>query len=369
MKITAIRTRIENFELSRPYEIAFRKVDAVQNNVVEVDTNIGLTGVGVGSPEPHVTGETPDACSKALKLESLNWLIGHDVRTINQLSRELARRMPGTPAARAAIDIALYDLLGQFLQRPLVDVLGRTHDSLPTSITIGIKSLEETLVEAEEYFGRGFRTLKVKLGHSVEEDIERLRKLRGRYRSTIDIRVDPNQGYSPEDLTRFHRETSALDLEFVEQPMDTKLDESLWDLPAGMRKQLAADESLLNESDALRLINRRSGEDIGACGIFVIKLMKCGGIFSAKRIADIADVGGVQLMWGCMDESIVSITAALHAAFSSPATRYIDLDGSLDLARDIVSGGFELEDGKMRTTRSPGLGVTLLADQDEASES
>ena len=174
--------------------------------------------------------------------------------------------------------------------------------------------------------------------------------------------MDPNQGYSPDDLKRFHRETSSLDLEFVEQPMDTKHDAVLWDLPAGMRKQLAADESLLNESDALRLANRRDGEDIGACGIFVIKLMKCGGIFSAKRIADIADIAGIQLMWGCMDESIVSISAALHAAFSSPATRYIDLDGSLDLARDIAKGGFELEDGKMRPSKMPGLGVQLLED-------
>ncbi|MEM7292776.1 MAG: enolase C-terminal domain-like protein, partial [Pseudomonadota bacterium] len=230
MKITAIRTRAEDFELTRPYEIAFRKVEAVQNNIVEIDTNIGLTGIGAASPEPHVTGETAEACNKALKLESLNWLIGHDVRTINFLSRELARRMPGTPAARAAIDIALYDLLGQFLQRPLVDVLGRTHDSLPTSITIGIKSLQDTLTEAEEYFGRGFRVLKVKLGHSLEEDIERLRKLRGRYRSTISIRVDPNQGYSPDELKRFNRETSSLDLEFVEQPMDTKNDPDLWEL-------------------------------------------------------------------------------------------------------------------------------------------
>ena len=62
-------------------------------------------------------------------------------------------------------------------------------------------------------------------------------------------------------------------------------------------------------------------------------------------------------MWGCMDESIISISAALHTAFSSPATRYIDLDGSLDLARDVVTGGFELEDGKMRPSRMPGLGV------------
>ena len=87
--------------------------------------------------------------------------------------------------------------------------------------------------------------------------------------------------------------------------------------------------------------------------------MKCGGIHAARRIAAIAGTAGVELMWGCMDESVVSISAALHAAFSSPATRYLDLDGSLDLARDVADGGFHLEDGVMRTLDAPGLGVTL----------
>ncbi len=94
-----------------------------------------------------------------------------------------------------------------------------------------------------------------------------------------------------------------------------------------------------------------------ACGIFNIKLMKCGGIAPARRIAAIAESAGVRLMWGCMDESRISIAAALHAALSSPATRYLDLDGSLDLARDVVRGGFLLEDGVMRMTGAPGLGV------------
>ena len=86
-------------------------------------------------------------------------------------------------------------------------------------------------------------------------------------------------------------------------------------------------------------------------------LMKCGGVWPALRIATIAETAGVALMWGCMDESRISIAAAVHAAFASPATRYLDLDGSLDLARDVVNGGFTLEGGVMRTTGAPGLGV------------
>ena len=88
--------------------------------------------------------------------------------------------------------------------------------------------------------------------------------------------------------------------------------------------------------------------------------MKSGGSAAALRIAAIAETAGIRLMWGCMDESVVGIAAALHAAFASPATRWLDLDGSLDLARDFARGGFVLEGGVMRTTGAPGLGVTAL---------
>ena len=124
-----------------------------------------------------------------------------------------------------------------------------------------------------------------------------------------------------------------------------------------LRARIAADESLHDEKDALALASPPGDP---ACGIFNIKLMKCGGVRPALRIATIAETAGIALMWGCMDESRISIAAALHAAFASPATRYLDLDGSLDLARDVVAGGFTLDGGVMRTTGAPGLGVTAL---------
>lgn len=123
-------------------------------------------------------------------------------------------------------------------------------------------------------------------------------------------------------------------------------------LPNEIKSKIAADESLLSPADALNLINPPS-----AAGIFNIKLMKCGGISQGLKIADIALQEDVNLFWGCNDESIVSITAALHAAFACSNTRYIDLDGSLDLAKDEVTGGFILRDGMMYCSDKPGLGV------------
>ncbi len=355
MKITSISSRVEDFELTRPYTITFRSVDDVQMSFVEIGTDNGLTGIGCASPEALVTGESREASSAALEDGALAWLEGRDPRTLPALCRELERRLPATPAARAAVDIALHDLLAQHLGVPLVEMLGRAHQSLPTSITIGIKPVEETIEEAREYLGRGFKILKVKLGHSLDEDLERLARLRERIGKDIGIRVDPNQGYSAAELNTFVDRTGGLAIEFLEQPMAANDIDAMRALPESVRMRLAADETLLDAGDALSLI-----EPPRACGIFNIKLMKCGGVHAARRIADIADTAGIELMWGCMDESIVSISAALHAALASPATRYLDLDGSLDLARDIVDGGFVLEDGYMRTTDMPGLGVRRI---------
>ena len=356
MKITSIEARFEHFELVRPYAISFRPMmDSVENGIVTITTDDGRTGHGAAAPEHFVTGETPQICSAALNDDALSWLIGRDVRELPALCRQLHSRTENAPAARAAVDIALHDLLAQYLGVPLVDMLGRAHTSLPTSITIGIKPLADTLEEADEYLGRGFRILKIKLGDSLESDLERLVRLREHIGNNALIRVDPNQGYSAADVGEFVRRTANLDIEFLEQPTAAKDIELMKNLPQHVRDQIAVDESLLNESDALALVAPPR-----ACGIFNIKLMKCGGIRPGLRIAAIAEAAGVSLMWGCMDESIISITGALHAALASPATRYLDLDGSLDLARDVVTGGFILEDGCLRTSDKPGLGLLPL---------
>jgi L-alanine-DL-glutamate epimerase-like enolase superfamily enzyme len=356
MKIRSISVSRERFSLTRPYAIAGQApLTEVENAVVRIETENGLAGFGAGSPGEHVTGETFEACLSALEPGNVEWLAGRDVRALPALCRESAERFPLTPAARAAVDIALHDLLARRAGLPLVDLLGRAHEELPTSITIGIKPLAETLAEADEYLGRGFRVLKVKIGDALEEDLERLMKLRERVGRRAAIRVDANVGYTLEETARFFERSAPLDLELVEQPVPREAFEGTRGLPAPWRRKIAADESLHGEKDALALAGPLGDP---ACGIYNIKLMKCGGIWPALRIATIAETAGVALMWGCMDESRISISAALHAAFASPATRYLDLDGSLDLARDVVEGGFTLNAGVMRLTGSPGLGVS-----------
>ncbi|WP_218080588.1 mandelate racemase/muconate lactonizing enzyme family protein [Anthocerotibacter panamensis] len=355
MKITKVTAWVENFELTRPYSISSRRITAVENILVQLETANGLVGLGCASPAPSVTKESPQACRENLLHGALDWLVGRETYELVALCRELETRYPATPAARAAVDMALHDLLARHLDIPLVTLLGQVFPRLPTSITIGIKSLAETLAEAEEYLGRGFRILKVKVGQNLEEDLERLHQLRAKVGAAVTIRVDPNQGYSAADVTRFVAQSAALDLEFLEQPLPVQALATQRTLPEALKARIAADENLLSERDALDLIVPPR-----ACGIFNIKLMKCGGLTPARRIADLAQTAGITLMWGCMDESIISITAALHQALAHPATRYLDLDGSLDLARDVVQGGFILEEGYLRPRATAGLGVERI---------
>ena len=324
---------------------------------MRLQTEDGSVGLGVASPAEEVTGEGVQKCRQALSdhLEAL--LPGTDIRYLKSVLRDIENAMPSAPAARAAIDMALHDLWAKHLGLPLVDLLGRAHRSLPTSITIGIDSVEASLEEADEYRGRGFRILKVKIGKSLAEDVERLHRIRQRMGPEIAIRVDANQGYSVAQFESFLKQTASLKLEFIEQPLKAEDLDGMRRLTAATRKNTAADESLLDARSALVC-----QEHPRPFGIYNVKLMKCGGIAPGLQIAEIANLAGIDLMWGCMDESIVGIAAALHAALASPATRYLDLDGHLDLSRDLVTGGVILKDGQLSVTDKPGLGVKLLED-------
>ncbi|WP_207431145.1 mandelate racemase/muconate lactonizing enzyme family protein [Sabulibacter ruber] len=355
MKIREINVWKENLELTRPYTIAFKTVSAVENVIVEIVAENGLTGIGAGNPSAEVVGEKLSDTMAALQPENLEWLLGRDLRSFQLLCEELALRLPRNPAARAALDIALHDLFAKYLEVPLVTFLGQRLDALPTSITIGIKSVAETLAEAEEYVGRGFTHLKVKVGETLEQDLERLIKLREAHGHNVTIRIDANQGWTTYDLANFCTQAQALDIELIEQPLPAPVVDDLRELPDAVKDLVAADESLLSPVDAFNL-----AQSPRACGIYNIKLMKCGGVYAGRQIGTVARQAGIDLMWGCNDESIVSITAALHAAFSCPNTKYIDLDGSLDLAKDVVSGGFILENGIMRPNGKPGLGVVRV---------
>ncbi|QIP14543.1 dipeptide epimerase [Spirosoma aureum] len=355
MRIKAIRSYCRDLALTKPYTIAYQTISTVENVFLEIELANGIVGVGAANPSPEVVGESTDQALQNLQSEWIFRLIGHDIRLYNILLDDASQQFPNAPGTLAALDIALHDAFCQFLGIPVVAFYGQKIQSLPTSVTIGIMDVANTLIEADTYYEQGFRVLKIKTGLNVSEDIERILKLRERFPHSLTIRVDANQGYSLTELDVFLKATSAAQIELIEQPLRVGTELELLGLPNNIRRLLAADESLKNPEAALKLAQHPQ-----PFGIFNIKLMKCGGIRSALAIATIARSATISLFWGCNDESRISITAALHAAFACANTRYIDLDGSLDLAEDVVSGGFVLENGVMRPIGEAGLGLRRL---------
>ncbi|MEM9678776.1 MAG: dipeptide epimerase [Bacteroidota bacterium] len=352
MKIKSIKVYQKDLGNKRPYTIAFKTVNEVFNALVEIELENGIIGYGSGNPSEYVVGENLASTMSVLNGGDLDFIKGRDIRHFYSILSDIQEKLPKNPAARAALDIAIHDAFTKYLEVPLASFLGQKISSLPTSVTIGIKDVAGTLEEAQEYYDMGFRALKVKTGKDLEEDIERMKKLREKFGKHFTIRVDANQGYDTDMLLKFFNDTKKDEIELIEQPIPAKSVTELKALPDEVKKVIAADESLINPADAFTLASGSRASDI-----YNIKLMKSGGIYPGRRIASIAQAAGIDLMWGCNDESSISITAALHAALSFSNTKYLDLDGSLDLVVDVVNAGFEIKDGWMGVTARSGLGT------------
>jgi L-alanine-DL-glutamate epimerase-like enolase superfamily enzyme len=355
MKISAVRTYLKKLPLTKPYTIAYNTFSDVELVFLEITLANGIVGIGSASPAEEVVGETSSQTFLNLQSDFVNNLVGRDIRHFQQIIFEVHQHFAWLPGTQAALDIALHDAFAKFLGISVVDFYGQKIEALPTSVTIGIMNVADTLEEAHNFEQLGFKVLKVKTGNNLDEDIERIYKLDELYRNTLKIRVDANQGYSLDELKLFLKAIEKLDIELIEQPLLVGKEAELLALSLAERTMLVGDESMKNAQYALAF-----SQEPRPFGIYNIKLMKCGGILGALEIATIAKNANIELFWGCNDESIVSITAALHVAYSCANTRYIDLDGSFDLAEDLVTGGFSLHNGLMKINHKAGFGFDLI---------
>ncbi|HNR06161.1 MAG TPA: dipeptide epimerase [Saprospiraceae bacterium] len=353
MKIRSIRFRLENLQLSKPYTIAWKTVDQVENLFCFLETDQGITGYGSCNPENEVVHVSTKDTLEAMDLFDRDLLLNKSLDRPADLIESLLPSLHGVPTLLAALDIAVWDAWSKGLGKPLVEALGKKIGSLPTSVTIGIMEDDQTVKEAKEFLDRGFTHLKIKIGLDPERDAARLVRLRKELGPGPFIRVDVNQGYRLEDFKKLYTACAELNIELFEQPLRTDWFDQIDALPREVKSSIAADESLHGESDARQIASA------GRCGIYNIKLMKCGGLHQAGKLARIAETHDINLMWGCNDESRLSITAALHLAYACGRTRFLDLDGSFDLARDPASGGFDLIDGKLIPLERPGLGIFM----------
>lgn len=350
MRITRVESWRVDMRLSEPYTIAYETVDRVSNLLLRVDLEAGPSGFGCAAPDPAVTGESPETVLAALRQVVEPVLKGADpMRRLVHLET-VRRELADFPSARAAVDMALHDLLGKLAGQPTYRILGGFRERIRTSVTIGILPCDETVKRAAERVGQGFRALKLKGGRDVEEDAERVLRVREEVGQGVELRFDANQGYSLEDSLRFVELTRSAELELLEQPTPRGEPDLMGRVVELAPIAIMADESLMGLRDAFRIARRDLADMVN------VKLMKAGGIDSALQINAVARAAWLEVMVGCMDECALGIAAGLHFALARPNVVYADLDGHLGLQGDPTAGGVVIENGMLIPTDRPGLG-------------
>jgi len=354
MKINAIDYFRLDMPLSVPYTIAYETVSHISNIILKLNTDTGIVGWGCAAPDIQVTGETPEDVIRSIDTVIKDRLKGRNPFQIARITHDLKERIPRASAAIAMADMALFDLLARKADLPLYQVLGGFRHKIPTSITIGIVPVDETLEQAKKHLKNGFTILKLKGGLDLAEDIEKVLKLRERLGKDFLLRFDANQGYTLEQSVAFINSVESANLEIIEQPTSRKKDERLGQVTEAVSVPVMADESIKTLQDAFRLARNEHIDMVN------IKLMKMGGIFESQHINSVAKAAGLEVMIGCLDESALGISAGLHFALSRANIEFADLDGHLDLLNDPFAGLFHLKDGILTPSDTPGLGRISL---------
>ncbi len=350
MRITELSIQRFDLDLAQPYSIAYEKIEHSTNLVLHVKTDVGGEGYGIAAPDRHVTGETPEGVIQTAETALFPYLEGKDPLCIARIVHDLKVQGINKPSVLAMVDIALHDLLARAAGIPLYKLLGGFRDRIPTSVTIGILPLDETLNRARDWIRQGFTILKIKGGLNVEGDIERMIRLRELLGGDVTLRFDANQGYSLKDAIHFVEATQPVGLQLFEQPTRKDDDALLGTVTRQVPVPVMADESLKSLTDVYRLARDQLIDMVN------IKLMKTGGLLEALHINSVAKAAGLEAMVGCMDECALGISAGLHLALSRPNIEFADLDGHLDLVKDPFRDLFQLVDGMLIPSDAPGLG-------------
>jgi len=339
--------------LVAPIRLAYGSVLSVESVVIRIDTESGTSGYGEASTIAFVTGETPETIMATLA-RFRTALIGKHALAIGQVHGVMDAMIRGNSAAKAAVDIALYDILGKSLEQPLHRLLGAAETSFATDVMLSIDAPDAMAEEARSRCAQGFTALKVKAGRDVPADVEAVRRIRQAVGPEIILRIDANQGWTIAETLKVARELHSHDIRGIEQPVP------FWDVEGMARLrgrmgsiELIADESLHSPQDAVRLVRA------AAADMFSLKLAKAGGIYRALQINAIAEASGVSCMLGCMPETRIATAAAAHLKAAQNNISVADLDAAVLVAEPRIDGGFAIDGATITLSDRPGLGVEV----------
>jgi L-alanine-DL-glutamate epimerase-like enolase superfamily enzyme len=332
IKIVKVLIDPINVGLDEPFKIAIGTKYSIENAFVTLALDNGIEGYGEAAPLEPINGE-----NQATVIATLNsckdFLIGNDISGYSAISKKLKSVFWAQVTARCAIEMALLDAFTKCLDIPFYKFLGGTNNKIETDYTIDIVPPEIAKMNAVKLAGKGYRTLKTKVGKNLHDDIDRILAIKDGAPG-CGITLDANQGFSPNEAVHFLRELDKNDIRPIlfEQPViKTDL--------LGMKfvkdhsfVPIAADESVFTSSDALNIIR------LGCADIINIKIMK-SGIIEALDIAAIARSGNIKLMIGCMLETNLALGCSVHLAAGLGNFDYIDLDPHIDPEKEPFTGG------------------------------
>ena len=221
MKITEVRLGMISVPLRVPFKTALRSVNSVEDVVVEIHTDTGAVGYGEAPPTGVITGDTTGSIIGAIRDHIAKTIVGRDVDDFEDLMIALNACIQKNTSAKAAVDMALWDLYGQLYRVPVYKLMGGARKSIVTDITISVNDPDEMVRDAQNAIARGYDCLKVKVGKEPEKDIARLSAIRAAVPKETLIRIDANQGWTPKEAVRILNgmQERGLDIEFVEQPV------------------------------------------------------------------------------------------------------------------------------------------------------
>jgi L-alanine-DL-glutamate epimerase-like enolase superfamily enzyme len=325
-----------DFTLSTPFRIS-RGVQYTSPNAIIQVTHNDYTGYGEASPSEYY-GESQETVLACIALFAGN--LGNDPFEIEELHHRLDKIIRLHPSAKAAVDMAVYDIMGKMLGVPVYKLLGATARRTPhTSFTIGLDTPAQMAKKA--LLAKDYPILKIKVG--TRHDLDIIKAIRDVTNAVL--RVDANAGWTPKEAIKNIEALLPYNIEFVEQPVASHDLKGLKMVRENSPLPIIADESCVTVEDIPRVADCVDGINI--------KLMKCGGILPALKMIHVARAHNLRIMIGCMIESSLAITAAAHL---TPLVDYADLDGHL-LIDDDIYDGVKVENGKLVLPERPGLGV------------
>ncbi len=337
--------------LLTPFRIATGVHNSLDNVLLTITLDNGISGYGEAAVATHITGETIDKTIANLKAIS-QFLKGKDPAQYLQLAHVAGECFADNKAALAAVEMALLDSLSKQMKIPLWRLWGDQSHSITTDITIVIGSLEETQVAMRAYSKAGFRAFKVKIGCDRDLDFKRIEAVR-KISPRASIILDANQGYTSSQMLAFLKDLkkARISIDLLEQPVAKSDIEGLCRVARLGGVPVCADESARSLKDVMALINRKAVHAIN------IKLMKTG-IIESVAIARWAKACGLKLMIGGMMETSLAMTCAAHLACGLRCFDYVDLDTPFFIKDEQKRNRFLSSRGHYRLdAMTPGIGI------------